>query len=283
MRTWEIAKLFVESCTSPEEVDQLIGTIQDRDAMAHVCEMLSAFSTKMPESSHELSKTRIDSNTESYNLSLEGKRASLTANGEKGETSAKDTTAVKLESLFRSSGMTNRKVEQWSRDNFGIQIGIGKDSLRKYLTRVLKNSDKQLKSRIVAAAEKLPVNRESPGSYLQSDLPTRAKRTGSDGNGPKGIQSIRDTSASQLVTIFRGQGMTNKEVEEWIISNFGVRILVSKKSLQKYLAKVLNEAGLGLTNRILAAAQRLDAGDTTEPSDIRTYWDEQDRHFSAVE
>ena len=77
--------------------------------------------------------------------------------------------------------------------------------------------------------------------------------------------------------------MTNKQVEDWIKENFSVGSTVGKGSLRKYLVRVLDNADLGLKNRIIAATQQLANGQDTENSDLVAYWDGFDKHFGTSE
>ena len=181
MHTWNIAKLLIESCNSPEDVEEVIVTLQDPDAVQQVCSFLTAFSNNKPSASRRKAKAPTMQGVGNYGSSTKiGKPATGKSGGDFTH-SSKDATAAQLESLCRASGMTNKQVEQWFTDNFNVRVPIGKDSLR------------------------------------------------------------------------------------------------------KYLAKVLNSADLGLTNRILAAAQRLVSDQATSTSDIKNYWDGLDKHFSVVE
>ena len=294
MRTWNIARVLVESCSSPEEVDQVIGTLQNRDAILHVCTILGAFSSAKPESMSRTSKSCTAPSTDGNDLLAKVEKDDAAQNGGSGTLISKETIVSELASLFRSRGMTNRQVAQWTTDNFGVQINIGKDSLPKYLTRVLKDVDTHLTNRIVLAAKQIVTVDKSPAPYRNAGTP-KTSVTGSYGSSTQigmpvsgrrkrgDTLSFKEASASQLGSLFRTSGMANKQVEEWITDNFNVHATVGKSSLHKYLSKVLNDADLGLTNRILAAAQRLANGESIPASEIRKYWDEQDKHFSAVE
>ena len=77
--------------------------------------------------------------------------------------------------------------------------------------------------------------------------------------------------------------MTNKQVEEWITENFSVGSTVGKGSLRKYLVRVLDDADLGLKNRIIAATQQLANDQDTKNSDLVEYWDGFDKHFGTSE
>ena len=113
-----------------------------------------------------------------------------------------------------------------------------------------------------------------------SDWPKPASKSTKFLSGTQVMSSTAISGAStaeQLESLFRSNGMTNQQIEEWITANFGIRVVVGKESLKKYLAKVLNRADLGLSNRILAAAQKLVSGSAQDNSDIRDYWDELDK------
>ena len=77
--------------------------------------------------------------------------------------------------------------------------------------------------------------------------------------------------------------MTNQQVEQWINHNFEVGVNLGRDSLHKYLTKVLNRADLGLSNRLLAAAQRLVSENSKATSEIRDYWDGLDKRFPVSE
>ena len=180
MNTWDIAKLLVESCSSPKEVDQVIETLHDPDAVLEVRSLLAVFST---------SKTFVLPNAKA--------------------------------STFQRSG------------SYGSSTRIDRRATRK-----------------------------------------------SGGNSP---HRTKDATIRQLESLFRASGMTNHQVEQWITDNFNLRATVGKGSLSRYLTNVLNKANLSLTNRILAAAQRLKDDGATSTSDIKNYWDGLDKHFSPVE
>ena len=77
--------------------------------------------------------------------------------------------------------------------------------------------------------------------------------------------------------------MTNRQVEQWINSKFDVNVVMGKGSLRQYLTKVLNKADLGMSNRMLSAAQRLVMDGSSGDSDIRNYWDELDKRHTFAE
>ena len=180
MQTWDIAKLFVQNCNSPEDVSEVIATLQDPDSVQQVCAILITFSNAKP-----------------------------TSTPRKDEVPAKN---------------TNSRYDSY----------------------------------------------DTSGKVY-----TKRGETGSK-------QSFREESVGQLESVFRGSGMTNKQVEQWLNYNFGVQIMVSKDSLRKYLARVMKIADLGLSNHILAAAQRLGNGEAESASDIRDHWDKLDSHSPVV-
>ncbi len=163
MRTWNIAKLLIEHCDSPEDVDQVIVILRDSSATQQVCSILSAFSN----SKLTLSHTDADGSTitrKEWTATVPKVRKSVKKKGIEGVyDTSKVSTVNELESLFRSAGMTNKQVEQWFANYFSVRVTIGKDSLRKYLTKVLNKADLGLCNRILAAAQRL-VNKESAGA-----------------------------------------------------------------------------------------------------------------------
>ena len=86
-----------------------------------------------------------------------------------------------------------------------------------------------------------------------------------------------------LESLFRSDGMTNKQVAQWFSTNFNINVPIGRKSLRHYLTKLLDDVDWGLRNRIFEAAQRLQKDDSSTPSDIESYWDQLDKQFSSVE
>ena len=92
--------------------------------------------------------------------------------------------------------------------------------------------------------------------------------------------TAKASAVKQLETLFRSDGMTNKQVERWLLENFEVSRSVGKGSLKDFLEKVLSDFNLAKVNRIIASAQRLKDTSKSE-SDIASYWEQQDRrHLS---
>ena len=48
MKTWNIAKILIQSCSSPEEVSRILATLRDPKEVESVCELLSSFSAIDP-------------------------------------------------------------------------------------------------------------------------------------------------------------------------------------------------------------------------------------------
>ena len=292
MRTWDIAKQLIESCGSPEDVDQVIVILQDLDAVQHICAFLTAFSTDKRVASTRKAEPAVVQRVDAHASSTKVDETGTVKRGRETTLISKDASVGQLESLFRASGMTNKQVELWITDNFDIRVNVGKHSLRKYLGRVLNNASLRLINSIMVAARRLPNNDKVSTSYRTAEAPMvqEADRYGiriDKGTNAKvgggAPLSSKEVSASQLESIFRTSGMTNRQVEQWITDNFGIQFSVGKDSLRKYLANVLDDADLGLTNRMLAAAQQVANGGATSASDIRDYWDELDKHFPAAE
>ena len=167
MRTWDIAKLLMERCNSPEDVERVIVSLKDPAAMQEVCSMLAAFSNNKSAVSHA-----------DFNVSMMGKGRSAPSFKVGQSSIGKDTgvlldtskisTIDQLESLFRSAGMTNKQVEQWVCDNFHASVTVGKGSLRRYLTKLLDNADLGLINRILSAAQRVMRDGSSATSDIKS-------------------------------------------------------------------------------------------------------------------
>lgn len=155
MRTWDIAKLLIEGCSSPQEVAQVIRTLQDAGAMQQVCSLLAAFSSDTTSSVERGTEICSREGIGSYGMSTEvNEPAARKARNDRAH-SSKAATAPQLESLFRISKLTNKQVEWWLDHHFGVQVTVGKSSLRKYLNKVLEDIDLGLTNRILAAAQRL--------------------------------------------------------------------------------------------------------------------------------
>ena len=181
MRTWDIAKLLVANCNSPEEVRQIITVLNDATAVNELCSMLSPFCS----------------------LPIDDPGAVATAS--------------------ESPRGTGQRAP---------------------------------------VSSKLPLNnrfhRELAANYHAA-------------------------AATELVSLFRLHGMSNKEVEKWITQNFNIDATVGKGSLQKYLTKILTNSDLGVTNRILGATRKLFEADMKATSDIQEIWEALDRQFGGAE
>ena len=295
MGTWDIAKLLIESCSSPEEVEQVIGTLNDPEAVEHVCAFMAAFASYEPSISYHIAEPPVAQEADGHGSSSE---VDKTVAGKSGDSTAgfsREVSVDQLQTLFRTNGMTNKQVEQWMGDNFGVEVIVGKDALRKYLTKVLATADSDLTNRIMTAAERLPDNDNPPSGDRKAAPPStqRADGHGSpvkvvgkiDSGKSRGEASSSSMAAgvSQLEALFRTIGMTNKQVEQWITDNFEVQVIVGNYSLHQYLTRVLDGADLGLTNRLLSGAQRLAMNTGSSTSEIREYWDQLDKHFAVVE
>ena len=298
MRTWDIAKLLIESCNSPEDVEEAIEILSAPEAARRVCDFMAVFASYEPTVSHvrvDLPLGREGREEGKHVLTGGDNKTALEEDGESTTVWSSEASVDQLRSLFRTCGMTNKQVEEWMTDKFGVQFMVGKGALREYLARVLASVDSALANRVMTAAQSLENNNSpSTGSHT-AERPSRQKAEGhgsaakvvgetDDGKieGQARLSSI-DASAAQLEALFRTIGMTNKQVEQWMTDSFGVQVLVSKDSLHKYLAKVLGAADLGLTNRLLASAQRLAIAADSPASDIKEYWDQLDKHFATVE
>ena len=124
-------------------------------------------------------------------------------------------------------------------------------------------------------------SKEKPGPLALNGA--SAKRRSVNKTGGTKTDSTGEAIAVKLEPLFRDQGMTNQQVEEWVASNFSIVEAIGKRSLRKYLIRVLDSADLGLKNRIMAAAQQLGNDPGAEDSDLVKYWDGFDKHFGASE
>ncbi len=295
MSTWDIAKLLIESCNSPEDVASLIGTLDQPDAAKQISNFMAPFASYDPYTNSQEGgqPAKRESEVPSTLGELDIATEALSEMGL--STISRDSIAAELHSIFRSIGMTNMQVEQWIQRNFGIELRVSKDALRKYLVRVLASSDAIMVHRISNSARQLQNNVYSSTKERQ---PRRSSQDIALGFGPSTtvtgqvdssdhLREVKspspETTAAQLEVLFRATGMTNKQVEEWIIDEYGTNKVVGKDSLSKYLNRVLLGASLGQTNRLLSAAQRLAMNIGSTSSDIREYWDQLDKHFAIVE
>ena len=149
MRTWEIAKVLLKHCESEQEVDQVMETLNDSLALREICAILSSFASRPPFSM----PARERSGTSTVAVVRKPEQSTI----DHGVKSLPDTSRVvmaeQLEVVFRAYGITNKQVEQWFTANFGIDVPIGKGSLRRYLMRVLAGVDLGLANRILAMAQ----------------------------------------------------------------------------------------------------------------------------------
>ena len=161
MRAWELAKLLLDRCNSPQDVDSTLATLNDPIELQKACSLLFAFS-----------KGELDNSPNTYPGHSSKTSTSRQKAGTKGQKELKATSGVEivhdLEYLFRSRGMTNKQVEQWVNSNFNMRTTIGKGSLRKYLTKLLNVENSEF------------------GSQLLSDVLTQFKEN------PEEISDIKD-------------------------------------------------------------------------------------------
>ena len=166
MKTWNIAKILIQSCSSPEEVSQILATLQDPKEVERVCGLLSSFSAVGPPT-----QTRQVGNR-SGNVVTKNGSSSKRAKDTNKKISASSTStseeaiADRLEPLLRASGMTNKQVEEWIGYNFNVGATVGKRSLREYLVKVLNGADLGLKNRIMAGTQQLANIQDAQDSDL---------------------------------------------------------------------------------------------------------------------
>ncbi len=151
MHTWELAKLLLDGCDSPGEVDEVLNTLSDTLALRELRTMLSAFASNSGSGSETLSLTSANGPTTEPQLVAEAVDEGIKRLSDASRT----TMAEQLESLFRSGGMTNGQVQQWFKANLQIDLLLNGRSLRHYLMRVLKEVDLETGNRVLAAAQGL--------------------------------------------------------------------------------------------------------------------------------
>ena len=170
MKTWNIAKILIQSCSSPEDVSRILATLRDPKEVESVCELLSSFSAIVPpEQPLQISNGNDNVVAKNGSLSNRTKGGTKKISASIARTSAstsEEAIADKLEPLFRNNGMTNKQVEEWVTTNFNVRATVGKSSLRKYLIRVLLGADLGLKNRILGAAQQLANSQDSKDSDL---------------------------------------------------------------------------------------------------------------------
>ena len=170
MRTWDIAKLLVENSSSPEDVEETVKALKDPTSMAQINSVLEAFSSfTLPSPATEVNSKGTQRASGRDTPKAAGKPSqSLVTQGTGNSMDNRSMTAVvQLEELFRSKGMTNSEVEHWVRDNFDITVVVGKESLRKYLLKVLNRTDLGLSNRILAAAQRLATKNSMENSDIR--------------------------------------------------------------------------------------------------------------------
>ena len=167
MKTWNIAKILIQSCSSPEEVSQILTTLQDPKEVKRVCEHLGSFSAVPPPAQTRQVGNRsgnVVAKNESPSNRAEGATKKISAST---PSSSEEAIADRLEHLFRNNSMTNKQVEDWFTGNFNVGATVGKRSLRKYLVRVLDDADLGLKNRIIAATQQLANDPDAQDSDLE--------------------------------------------------------------------------------------------------------------------
>ena len=168
MRTWDVAKQLIECCDSPEDVGEVITILRDPAAIKEVCSLIVGFSDKKHSGfNSELSAptVQVDSGYSSY---ARGDKLPSSNTRKRSDDNSKLATARQLEALFRSKGMTNQQVEQWINNNFTVRANLGKDSLIKYLTKVLNQADLGLSNRLLAAAQRLVSEKSQANSEIKN-------------------------------------------------------------------------------------------------------------------
>ena len=154
MHTWDIAKLLLTHCGSPEDVRQMVEVLQDPTTVKDICVILDRFveGHDSTDGYHQIGSAGATGRVVAPSPPLKpGKLIPRSRTAGNVNLTAAD----ELASLFRVRGMTNHQVELWLFDSFALHLSVGKDSLRKYLARVLNSTDLGTRNRIIAAAQRL--------------------------------------------------------------------------------------------------------------------------------
>lgn len=167
MRTWEIAKILVENCASPEDVDQVIQLLNSAVEVQGICSMLTSFSSDRPLSPARIVGAKRNRQASSHSSQPESWKASELAGGQRVNEYSDIAQAFQLETLLRGSGKTNKQIEQWMRESFDVNAVVGKGSLRLYLARVLRKADPGLRNQMMAAAQRMAGNDMSGTSDIK--------------------------------------------------------------------------------------------------------------------
>ena len=163
MHTWKIAKILVENCTSPEDVDEVIQLLSNALAIQDICWMLTAFSNSQSLPSSPQARAGKGQQSDSCSSQPKSRNTKGLGAGKGLDDDSEVAQAFQLETLLKASGKTNRQIEQWMSENFNVRAVVGKGSLRLYLARVLRKADLSLRNRILGAAQSL-VGKDSPGT-----------------------------------------------------------------------------------------------------------------------
>ncbi len=167
MRTWDVAKRLIEHCESPEDVSQIIGILRDPMAIQEVCSLISGFSDNKRSSLNSATTAAPTQGVRSSSSSPETDKSPSSRVRKSSTDSSKLATVSQLVTLFRTKGMTNQQVEQWINNNFNVRANLGKDSLHKYLTKVLNPADLGLSNRLLAAAQRLVSEKSQATSEIR--------------------------------------------------------------------------------------------------------------------
>ncbi len=167
MRTWDVAKRLIEHCESPEDVSQIIAILRDPAAIQEVGSLIAGFSNDKHSSFNSALTGATNQGVGSSSSYSETDKSPLRRARKSSTDISKLATASQLVTLFRTKGMTNRQVEQWINDNFNVRANLGKDSLHKYLTKVLNQADLGLSNRLLAAAQRLVSEKSQATSEIR--------------------------------------------------------------------------------------------------------------------
>lgn len=147
MQPWDLAKLLLNHCSAPTDVDDIVKVLSDKTQLGSVLGMLEHFRLSSSAQStfrvqRDPTKTdRAQSSTSSGSQSNGLRKEPTPSKIDSPSDLTTDDILQDLEALFRSEAMTNIQIEQWVKANFSSRYSVGKGSLRNYLHRLVTQDD----------------------------------------------------------------------------------------------------------------------------------------------
>lgn len=85
---------------------------------------------------------------------------------------------------------------------------------------------------------------------------------------------VDEETLQDLEALFRSEGFTNLQVEEWVKDTFNIRQPIGKGSLRKYLVRLDSRDDAIPIKMLLSTARLTLKGDSSVGEDITFYWDQ---------